>query len=238
MTKPYPENERIKRQYLSYLKEAGRLSEASIDQVAAAIDRFATYNRQRSFKAFHIEQAIAFKKHLATQTSRKTGKPLSKATLYSTLMVLKNFFVWLADRPGYKSRIRYTDAEYFNLSEKETRIAKTHREPRMPTLEQIRHVLQVMPASTLIERRDQALIATTVLTGARDGALASLKLRHIDIEQNRLDQDAREVNRTPPRSRTILSSDTSPGPDLRRSSTSARSWPRPCSGTSQPRGGR
>src|SRR5437899_3359494 len=135
MTKLNAENERVKRQYLSFLKEAGRLSETSIDQVAAAIDRFTTYNRQRSFKVFHIEQAIGFKKHLAEQTNPRTGEPLSKATLYSILTALKNFFTWLADRPRFKSRIRYTDAEYFNLSEKETRIAKTHREPRMPSLE-------------------------------------------------------------------------------------------------------
>src|SRR5215831_8240704 len=62
-----------------------------------------------------------------------------------------------------------------------------------PTLEQIRHVIQTMPASTEIERRDRALIALTILTGARDGAIASLKLKHIDIDQGRVDQDAREV---------------------------------------------
>ena len=50
-----------------------------------------------------------------------------------------------------------------------------------------------MPASTEIERRDRALIAFTILTGARDGAIASLKLKHVDIEQGRLDQDARQV---------------------------------------------
>jgi hypothetical protein len=47
LTKLNPENERVKRQYLSFLKEAGCLSEASIDQVTAAIDRFAAYDRQR-----------------------------------------------------------------------------------------------------------------------------------------------------------------------------------------------
>jgi integrase len=31
------------------------------------------------------------------------------------------------------------------------------------------------------------------LTGARDGAVASLKLRHIDIDRGQIDQDAREV---------------------------------------------
>ena len=63
----------------------------------------------------------------------------------------------------------------------------------MPTLEQIRHVIQTMPATTDIERRDRALIAFTILTGARDGAIASFKLRHIDIAEGKIDQDAREV---------------------------------------------
>src|SRR5262249_15298907 len=71
--------------------------------------------------------------------------------------------------------------------------AKTHRDSHVPTLEQIRHVIRRMPAITEIERRDRALIAFTILTGARDGAIASLKLKHIDIDQRRVDQDARQV---------------------------------------------
>ena len=50
-----------------------------------------------------------------------------------------------------------------------------------------------MPATTEIEQRDRALIAFTILTGARDGAVASFKLRHIDIADGKIDQDAREV---------------------------------------------
>jgi integrase len=45
-----------------------------------------------------------------------------------------------------------------------------------------------------IERRDRAIVAFTILTGARDGAIASLKLKHVDIDQGRVDQDARQVN--------------------------------------------
>ena len=52
--------------------------------------------------------------------SLQTKEPLSKATLYATLNALKRFFIWLAGQPGYKSRISYSDAEYFNLSAKET----------------------------------------------------------------------------------------------------------------------
>jgi hypothetical protein len=50
-----------------------------------------------------------------------------------------------------------------------------------------------MPASTEIERRNRAVVAFTILTGARDGAIASFKLGHIDIAEGKIDQDAREV---------------------------------------------
>jgi integrase len=188
-----PQNERIKRAYFTYLAEAKGFSEATLDGVAKALNRFETYTRFRDFKAFHIEQANGFKASLAEQSSVRSGDRLSKATLYATLSALKRFFIWLAGQPGYKSRISYSDADYFNLSAKETRIAKAHRDARVPTLEQIQHVIRTMPAETEIERRDRALVAFTILTGARDGATASLKLRHVDIDQGRVDQDAREV---------------------------------------------
>jgi integrase len=188
-----PQNERIKRAYFTYLIEAQGFSEATLDGVAKALNRFETYTRFRDFKAFHIEQAKGFKAHLSEQRSLRSNDRLSKATLYATLSALKRFFRWLAGQPGYKSRISYSDTEYFNLSAKETRIAKAHREARVPTLEQIRHVIRTMPATTEIERRDRALVAFTILTGARDGAIASLKLKHIDIDQGLIDQDARQV---------------------------------------------
>src|ERR1051325_5413404 len=129
-----PQNERIKRAYLTYLAEAKGFSEPTLDGIAKALDRFESYTKFRDFKAFHIEQAKSFKASLAEQMSLRTGDRLSKATLYATLSALKRFFVWLAGQPGYKSRISYADAEYFNLSAKETRIAKAHREERVPTL--------------------------------------------------------------------------------------------------------
>jgi site-specific recombinase XerD len=128
MKRHHPANERIKREYFTYLKEARRYSETSLDAVAMAIHRFEVHTKFRDFKAFHIQQAVAFKTHLAEQLSVKTGERLSKATLYATLRALKAFFIWLAGQPGYRSQLAYADAEYFNLSEKDTRVAKARRE--------------------------------------------------------------------------------------------------------------
>lgn len=188
-----PSNERIKRQYYAFLKEAKRHSEPTVDAVAKALARFEEVSRYRDFKAFHFEQAIAFKRRLAEQRAQRSGDKLSKATLHATLAHLKRFFQWLAGQPGYKSRLRYSDAEYFNLSENETRIATARREQSAPTIEQIRHVLTTMPAKTDIERRNRALVAFTLLTGARDSAIASFKLKHVDLAAGCVRQDAREV---------------------------------------------
>src|SRR5664280_2180567 len=193
MTKHNANNERIKREYFTFLKDAKGNSEPTVDAAAKALNRFEVYNNHRDFKAFHIQQAIAFKKHLAEQNGQRTGEKLSKATLHATLTQLKGFFQWLAREPGYKSRLQYSDAEYFNLSDKDTRIATTQREQTAPTLEQITHVINTMPASTEIDRRNRALIAFTLLTGARDSAIASMKLKHVDLVADCVSQDAREV---------------------------------------------
>ena len=188
-----PENERIKRQYFEYLKEARRQSGASLDGAAKALARFEEYTKYRDFKNFHSKQAVGFKNHLAGLQNIRTGEKLSKATLNSTLASLKRFFQWLAGYPGYRSKFSYADAEYFNLSEKEVRIASAKREQRAPTLEQIHHAIGQMPANDEIERRNRALIAFAILTGARDSALASAKLKHVDLIANCFRQDAREV---------------------------------------------
>jgi site-specific recombinase XerD len=193
MPKHNAENERIKRLYFTHLKAARGLSEASIDAVAKAIHRFESSTGFRSLKKFHIEQAIAFRRRLDEAVSERDGRPLSKATVLQTLNVLRAFVLWLAEQPGYRSRIRYPDADYFRLSEKDTRIAKAPQQRPVPTPEQIECILRTMPAGTDIERRNRALIAFTWLTGVRDGALASLKVNHVNLNEQRVNQDPREV---------------------------------------------
>jgi integrase len=194
MTKHNPRNERIKHVYFDHLKEASGRSEATVDAVAKALDRFEADTKYLDFSRFHPNKAKAFKRRLAEQRGQRSGQALSKATQYSTLTNLKRFFVWLADQPGYKSRIQYSDAEYFNLSEKDTRIATASRDRAGPTVEQVNHVISTMPANSEIERRNRTLVAFTLLTGARDSAIASMKIKHVDLAADKVIQDARDVD--------------------------------------------
>ena len=62
-----------------------------------------------------------------------------------------------------------------------------------PSIEELIALILTMPTSTLIERRNQALFAFILITGCRDGALASLKLKHVNIEKSYVFLDAAEV---------------------------------------------
>ena len=75
----------------------------------------------------------------------------NKATAKAILGHLHRFFFWLAGQSGYKSRFTYTDADYFNLSEKDCRVASASRPRPVPTLEQLHHVLEV--GETIVDRR-------------------------------------------------------------------------------------
>jgi integrase len=192
-SKRHPKNERVKRRYLQFLREVKGRDEASLDAVAKALERFDSYNRYRDLRKFHIEQAQAFKANLAEQRNARNGKPLAASTINSTLGALKAFFVWLADQPEYRSRIRYCDAEYFNPPDNLARVATARRPKKYPTLDEIRNALGAMPSATEIERRDRALFAFAILTGARDRAIISFKLKHIDLKDELVFQDARQV---------------------------------------------
>jgi integrase len=149
--------------------------------------------KRRDFRSFHIEQARGFKAHLMAATNARTGKPLSASTVHATLAALKAFFVWLADQPGYASRIKYADAEYFNAPDKLSSIATARRFKSCPTLAQVRALIDTMPKENEIQMRDCAVVAFAILSGARDRAIVSFRLKHIDIEHDLIEHDARDV---------------------------------------------
>lgn len=186
-------NDRIKRRYFSYLKDARGRDAQSISHVANAIARFERHTSGSCFKDFKVTQAVEFKEHLHQTKNPRTGAPLSMTTMHGILSHLRAFFQWLSKQPSFKARLNYDEADYFNLSEKERRVANATRPKNVPTLDQIEKVLRSMPTTTDIERRNRALVAFALLTGARASALVSARLKHVDIETRHFYQDAREV---------------------------------------------
>ena len=187
-------NVRIKRRYLQHRKLTGRLTGGSLDREIAAINRFDEWNGYKDFKKFRIEQAVAFRDFLDTATNPKTGKPLGKSTTNVVLRALKNFFFWLSGEAGYRSVIRPSFAEYFNVTHRDKALARASEPRPAPTPEQARYVLSQMPNQTAIEKRNRALIGLLTLTGIRDGALITLRVKHIDLVERCVWQPPREVD--------------------------------------------
>jgi integrase len=201
----------MKRAYAFFLEAAHGRQSATADAALKAIDRFEQSTGRRPFKKFHIEQARSFRARLIDEVG-PAGKPLSAATIAATLKHLRAFFLWLSREPGFRTAIKANDAAYFTPTEQDRRIASAVRERPVATIDEIHRVLSIMPSATPIDRRNRALIALALLSGARDGALASLKLKHVDIAAQTVFQDAREVRTKARKTFTSTFFPVGPGP--------------------------
>ena len=193
MARKHPSNTRIRRAYLVWLKDARGLSDASIDRAAASIARYEAQTGGADFKTFHPEKARAFKRHLEAAKGTASGERLSASTIDGTLRDLKAFFHWLADQPGYRSRLKHSDADYLTPSRRTAKSAHGGGWRDHPSPEQALPALRMMPAGTRVERRDRAIMAALLLTGARDGALITLRLGNLDLAGRCVNFTGREV---------------------------------------------
>ncbi len=185
-------NERIKRRYFHELKEADGLADATIEHAARAIFDFERSTGWADFKRFHSRDAIAYRKRLMASGGKRATELSSRSTVNTKLIQVQRFFTWLSKQPGYKSLITAEDARYFKLSNRDRRLANERPIKPTPTVEQVKHAISLMPATTDLEKRDRALIALLLLTGVRVSAAISLKLKHVRADDS-IFQDAREV---------------------------------------------
>lgn len=192
MRKYNAENERLKRRYEQYLREAKGQDDKSIDKMRAALVKFEDSTKYKPFKSFRIDQARQFKDAL-TRAKTVHGKPLALTTIDATLRLVKGFFHWLAGQQGFKKVLTYTEVEYFNNNRNDARAAHAQRAVQYPSAKAAYHAFQAMPDRTELERRDKAMFAFLVITGARIGAVSSLRLKHINLVDGFVFQDGREV---------------------------------------------
>ena len=170
------------------------LAETSIDKAAAAISTYERYLDGRDFRAFHSERARSFKRRLSSQKNERTGAKLSHGSINGVLRELKAFLNWLADQPGYKSRITHSDAKYFSPDNGSERARRNSCWKPHPSPKKIRRLLSQMQSDNVVQRRDRALIAFLFLSGSREGAAITLRIGNVDLANNCVHFDARSVN--------------------------------------------
>ncbi len=188
-----PANERIKRRYYHYVREAEGRVEKTVEHASRAITEYERFTAWKDFKRFRPAEAIGYRRSLLAGDGKRSAQLSSRATVHTKLIQVRKFFRWLAGQPGFKTRIRFADVEFFSLSGRDRKLALERREKPAPSLEQLQYVIRNMPASTDTEVRNRAIVACILLSGARVSAVISLKLKHVRPDRLGIDQDAREV---------------------------------------------
>lgn len=150
MAKRNSDNLRIKRKYLVWRKDAKGLSDASVDKSAAAISTYEAFLDGKDFRNFHSERARSFKRRLASQKHLRTGANISQASINSTLREIQAFFSWLADQPGYKSRLSRSDIEYLTPDRNSETTRRTSCWKPHPSPAQAVSLVEQMPFETVL----------------------------------------------------------------------------------------
>ena len=173
-------NERIKRKFFRWLKEADGCCVSTVNNIEKAIILYEDFTKNDDFVRFNPDRAIKFKKWLKNRQHR--GKAIALTTYHTYLRYLRKFFSWLAWQNGYKSKISPDVVDYLKITEKEERMATQYIPRNYPALEYVLNLVKSIKVITEIDKRDRALIAFTLLTGMRDNAIVSLPLGCFDEE--------------------------------------------------------
>jgi integrase len=189
MTKINPQNEKIKRKYFDWLKEAEGLSVSSIYKVERSIALWDDFTDAADYRSFNIDITKDFKKWLFERKNQATNQPISLTTCHYYLISLNDFFKWLAGQQGYKSKVRLDEVAYLQLDKKQKKMALNPARKRQPTLEIIKRVVDAIEIKTEVDRRDRALICWTLLSGMRDQAIATFPLGCFNPEKRQAHQD-------------------------------------------------
>jgi len=174
-------NERVKRAYVNWLREAKGFAESTITVIERATSLWEEFSGHEGFAKFSQSKAIKFKEWLAERTKRKGAN--GNVTNYHILRHLKTFFHWLATQPGFKSKIDLSSVSLLSLDRKKVREIISPKFQEFPSLEHVRKLVSSIEIYSEIDQRDRALISFLLLSGMRDKAVASLPLGCFDREK-------------------------------------------------------
>lgn len=194
MIKVNAKNERTKRSFFRYLKNADGCCDSTINSIESAILRWQEFAQNEDYSLYNADKAIDFKKWLGKREHQ--GKPLSLVTYHAYLRHLRKFFNWLVREPGYKSRIKPNAVDFLKVTEKEERMATQSAPRNYPSLEYVRKLVDSITIRHEIDLRDRAMISFTLLSGMRDQAIASLPLGCFDEAERLIVQNPRQGVKT------------------------------------------
>src|SRR3989338_3322217 len=195
-------NEGIKRRFFGYVRNSKGFSEKTIECYENAIWLWEDFSHKTDYIGFNKTAAEGFKGWLKTKKKANSQREISVSYCYDMLRYLRVFFGWLSKQKGYK-KIDQTAIDYLNLSKAEVKIATQPRNVEVPSLEDIKAVIEGIQGdsggiqgdsggiqgSSEVKQIDKALISLMFLTGARISAVRTLPMKSFDKDKLTIDQN-------------------------------------------------
>lgn len=184
MSEVNPKNARL---IMEWVEELDReYSTSTVDQKLAAMAIYEKATAFTDFTAINLD-------HVDTFIAAIRNKSVLSRTRASTVRHVKGFFEWMVMMEKIKGKQARMPLKALKLPKKDRRAGQASKRKPRATIAQIISTMQAMPKTNAIERRNRALIAFTALSGARDGAIISMHVGHVDLANCEVLQHPDEV---------------------------------------------
>ncbi len=171
-----PANERAKYKYRIHKKRVGRKDFKTIIADLKHIRDFEIFTGFKDFSTFNDTQAD---KYINDMFSRG----LTLSYINDNLRALREFLSWLERQRGYR-KINYNHIEYLNLTNNQRMTAKATEYKKAYKYEEIFTTIRLMPAKTIIERRNKCMVSLQALCGLRISELRTVKMKSLICEDS------------------------------------------------------
>jgi len=185
MAKVNLKNERLRMDWLEEL-ERDDLS-STIDHKLAALTCFEEATDYLTFDEITVEAVDKF-------IAFVNDKPTRSRTKVAIVNSVKSFFQWMVMDEKMKGKKAQKPINALRLKRKDRTASQARQARPIASVAQIKVAVEAMPKTSAIERRNRALIAFTLVSGARDGAIISMRLKHVDLINKQVHQDPNEVD--------------------------------------------
>lgn len=186
---PWFANDRIIFAWLNY---AGRYDVKTKDRHLAAIRYFETLTSGKPFCKLSILDVSKVREDLKRRSDVTALDHFSSSSIRHTVSHLMAFLNWLMKQEGFR-RLPKDLPDYLKLPKAVLAAAIPTKRKVYPTLLEAEALLNTMPSKFLVDHRARAIFALAFLGSLRADTLVSLRIKHFDIENRLILQDASKV---------------------------------------------
>jgi len=171
-------NERLIHGHIIYCRQ---FNPKTTDASLVAVRELEAFGGGKDFKRYTIDDVDRYRTDLRRRANSSEADCLSTGTLRHRASHNRRFLKWLIKQDGMEKLPRSLP-DYVTLSKADTARAKKSNPKAYPTDEEAVLLVSSMVGNSLVERRDQAIVATSFLLGTRANATASLRIKHLDLQ--------------------------------------------------------